>query len=82
MSSFLQVQSASVSWHASVHLPDFGLLLNEQVHQVLTLLTLQNNDLNASLPQVRFAAKESLVLSNHNSRDPIEDAGSGAVRGW
>jgi hypothetical protein len=45
-------------------------------------LTLQNNNLNASLLQVGFAAKESLVLSNHNSRDSIENAGPRAVRGW
>ena len=71
-----------MSPHASDHLPDFGLFLNEQVHQVLTLLTLQNNNLNASLLQVGFAAKESPVLSNHNSRDSIENAGPRAVRGW
>jgi hypothetical protein len=63
-----------------VHLPDLGLLLNELIHQILTLLTLHNHDLNASLLQIGFAAKEGLILSNHNTGDTIEDTRPGAVR--
>jgi hypothetical protein len=58
----------------SVHLPDLGPFLNEPIHQILTLLTLHNHDLNASLLQIGFATKEGLVLSNDNTRDSVENA--------
>jgi len=63
-----------------VHLPDLWLLLNEPIHQILTLLALHNHDLNASLFQIGFAAKEGLILSNHNTGDTIEDTRPGTVR--
>jgi hypothetical protein len=45
------------------HLPLVGLLLDEFLHQLLTLAVLQHNNLNALLFQVSFPTYEGLVLA-------------------
>jgi hypothetical protein len=48
--------------------PQMRIFFNELRHEANALLILQHHDLDSSLFQVRFAAHEVLVLSNHYPR--------------
>jgi hypothetical protein len=61
-----------------VNSPVLGLLANELAHQLLALLALNVDDLDAARLEVRLATKESVVLAEHDAGYLVEDAGAGA----
>lgn len=62
---------------AFVDLPEFWLLPDEFLHQLLALFALHIDNLDATLLQIRLSTKKCNVLTNNNSRDPIKYASSG-----
>lgn len=62
-------------------LPNFGLLGDELVHEALALGVVENNNFNAALLEVLFAAEEGLVLANDDAGDAVQETCSSAWMG-
>ena len=73
-----KAQTPVVKRPQKVNSPVLRLLANEIAHQLLALLALHIDDLNAARLEVRLATEESLVLAEDNAGDLVEDAGAGA----
>lgn len=53
-------------------LPNLRLLTDELFHQVPALRRVDDDDLDAALPQVRLASQEGFVLADDNTRDAVQ----------
>ena len=73
-----QVVKKGLQKSQKLNSPVLRLLANELAHQLLALLALHIDNLDAARLEVRLAAEESVVLAEHDAGDLVEDAGAGA----
>lgn len=63
---------------ADVFSPEFGLVVNELLHQIHAFLIVENVQVDSAHHQILLGSLEGAVLPHYNSRDTVEQRGSAA----